>query len=372
MHKHNDHNHDHHGHNHDHSHSDEHNHTSHKDEKLFENINISKLPKSEISISGSISVKALELFKGDAINHFKKEVDLPGFRKGHVPEKTIIERVGELALLEKAGELALSRCYGEILLESKVEPLGAPMISITKLAIGNPMEFKIDVAVFPQFDLPDYKNISKKSSVKEEVSINEKEIEDTINTVRRMSLKKSPADIIEDKDLPELNDDFVKTVGNFENVEDFKKKLTENIKKEKELKKKEKNRLSIIKAVIEKTEIDIPQVIIEGELDRMIGQMKDDISRMNLQFTDYLKKINKTEADLRKEWEKDAIERAKMELILDAIGREEKIVATDEEVDKEVKHLEEHYKDTDKMRAASYFRHVIKNEKIFEFLENQA
>ncbi|MEK7567607.1 MAG: trigger factor [Patescibacteria group bacterium] len=361
MKEHNHHNHDHHDHN-------NHNH-SYKDEKLFENINVSKLPKSEISIAGSISTKALELFKTEALNHFKKEVDLPGFRKGMVPEKIILEKVGELAILERAGEIALQRSCSEILLESKIEPLGNPQISITKLAIGNPMEFKITVAIFPQFDLPDYKNIAKKSSVKGKIEITDKEIEDTINTVRKMSLKKLPSEVISDKDLPELNDDFVKTIGNFENVEDFKKKLTENIKKEKELKNKEKNRLSIIKAVIEKTEIEVPEVIVEGELDRMIGQMKDDVTRMNLNFPDYLKKINKSEIDLRKEWEKDATERAKMELILDAIGRVEKIVSTDEEVDKEVKHLEEHYKDTDKVRATSYFRHVIKNEKVFEFLE---
>ena len=151
---------------------------------------------------------------------------------------------------------------------------------------------------------------------------------------------------------------------------DFKIKLKENILKEKELKAKEKNRLSIIKAVIEKTEMALPRVIVESELDRMLGQMKDDIERMGLKMPDYLKRINKTENDLRKDWEKDAIERAKMELIIDSIAREEKIIAPEEEVEKEVKHLSEHYSETDPIRAQSYFRHVIKNEKVFEFLEN--
>lgn len=360
-------NHDQSEHGHDHSH---HNH-KHK-EKLFENIKTEKLPLSEISITGAITKEALSLFYKDALEHFKKEVELPGFRKGHVPEKTIIERIGELSILERAGELALQESYPEILLESKVEPLGNPKISITKLALGSPMEFKIVIATFPEFNLPDYKSIAKKSAVRDEkIEITDKEVEDAILTIRRMQATKSATEKMEDKDLPELNDEMVKKLGKFENIADFKIKLTENIRKEKKLKAKEKNRLSIINAVIEKTEVDLPRVIIESELDRMLGQMREDIERMGLKMPNYLKRINKSEADLRKEWEKDAIGRAKMELILDAIAREEKIIAPDDEVEKEVKHLVEHYADTDPIRAASYFRHVIRNEKVFEFLESQ-
>jgi FKBP-type peptidyl-prolyl cis-trans isomerase (trigger factor) len=60
-----------------------------------------------------------------------------------------------------------------------------------------------------------------------------------------------------------------------------------------------------------------------------------------------------------------------MDLTIDAIAREEKIVAPDEEVEAEVKHLMEHYQDADPMRATSYFRHIIRNEKVFQFLETQ-
>ena len=371
-----------HDHNHKHPH-DDHNHgqSGHKHtEKLFENLKTEKLPGSTVAITGGITKEALMFFYSDALNHFKKEVELPGFRKGHVPEKTIIERIGELSILERAGEMALQKSYPQILLESKIEPLGNPEISITKLALGSAMEFKIVIATFPEFKLPDYKTISKKSAVKEIVAVTEKEIADAIDTILKMKKNESaPPKVGADEtphlrtsegEIPTLTDDFVKTLGKFENVADFKIKLKENILKEKELKAKEKNRLSIIKAVIEKTEMALPRVIVESELDRMLGQMKDDIERMGLKMPDYLKRINKTENDLRKDWEKDAIERAKMELIIDSIAREEKIIAPEEEVEKEVKHLSEHYSETDPIRAQSYFRHVIKNEKVFEFLEN--
>jgi trigger factor len=173
------------------------------------------------------------------------------------------------------------------------------------------------------------------------------------------------------EELPEFNDDFVKAMGPFQGVEDFKNKLKENIKLEKENQVKEKTRIKIIEKIIEDSAIELPEILIGVELDKILYRMESDITQMGLKFEDYLKHINKTEEDLRKEFRGDAEKKAKLSLILNEIAKMEKIVADEKEVAQEVAAILEHYKDADPERAQIHAENVLTNEKIFQFLENQ-
>jgi FKBP-type peptidyl-prolyl cis-trans isomerase (trigger factor) len=84
-----------------------------------------------------------------------------------------------------------------------------------------------------------------------------------------------------------------------------------------------------------------------------------------------LKQAKKTEEDIRKEWRPDAEKHAKLQIILNAIAEKEKIMAPAEDIDHEVKHLTEDYKDVDPKRAHAYVSMMLTNEKVFEFLESQ-
>jgi FKBP-type peptidyl-prolyl cis-trans isomerase (trigger factor) len=80
--------------------------------------------------------------------------------------------------------------------------------------------------------------------------------------------------------------------------------------------------------------------------------------------------LKKTEEDLLKEWHTDATKRAKMNLILPSIAKDEKITPDAKRLEKELEHLKEHHKDIDENQAKSYLTHVLTNEAVFEFLEN--
>ncbi len=133
---------------------------------------IEKLPNSEALIKGEITLDFLNLCKKDATKHLNEHINLPGFRKGMVPEEILLKTVGEMAVLEETAEIAMSKAYGEIILESKLRPITRPNISITKLAPGIPLEFKINLVLEPEFDLPDYKKIA--SETKDENAENRK------------------------------------------------------------------------------------------------------------------------------------------------------------------------------------------------------
>ena len=296
--------------------------------------------------------------------------------------------------------IALNEHYPNILIEEKIDAIGHPEITIKKLARNNPLEFKITTVVIPEVKLPDFKKIAEKINKedKEEITVTDEEVDNTILDIRKSrspkkhitephehkegeehehAEPKEPARNAEDitsaggEDLVPFDDEFVKALGPFENVEDFKVKLRENIKLEKENMAREKNRLKIIEGVIEKSEIDVPDMLVDAELGKILYRMESDISQMGLKFEDYLKHIKKSVDDLKKDFRPDALKRSKLSLVLNEIAKIEKLEPSKENVEREVAHLIEHYKDADPERARMHAENVLTNEKVFQFLENQ-
>ena len=218
----------------------------------------------------------------------------------------------------------------------------------------------------------------------------EKEVEDTIMDIRKSRApkihmaeeaehvhkegeehdeKKEKEEI--KQELPEFNDEFVQALGPFKDVADFKVKLKENIKLEKENQAKEKTRLKIVEKIIDDLKVEMPEILIEVELDKILYRMESDITQMGFKFEDYLKHLSKTVPDLRKEFRVDAEKKAKLGLILNKIAEVEKIEADKEQVANEVAKILEHYKDADRERAALHAENVLTNEAVFKFLESQ-
>ena len=350
----------------------------------YTNIKVETKEKSEVEITGEISVEASKKYRAKALKEIGETITVDGFRKGHVPEKVIIEKVGEAYILEETAELALKDIAPEIIEKNAPTYVDRPNIQITKLAPENPISFKITVGIMPTFTLPAFKKIAKEANAEkiEAADVSEKEIDDVIEEVRKQrahhAFHQKNTDVGHDHTeadvaahMPEFNDEFVKTLGAFESVADFRAKAKENMLKEKEHKAIEKRRGTLLETLVKETSITLPQAIIDDEINRMFGQFESDITGMGLKVEDYLKHVKKTPEDLRKEWLHDAEKRAKLNLILAQIAREEKITADKEAVDIEVKNLTERFKDVDPLRIRAYVEHSLTIEKVIQFLESQ-
>ncbi|HEU5114219.1 MAG TPA: trigger factor [Candidatus Paceibacterota bacterium] len=336
---------------------------------------VKKLDKTgEVEIKSEISAAEFADAVKATLAHVRKETELPGFRKGTAPEKLVRERIGETALLKEAAEHAISHAYGHILEVEKIDAIGYPKVSITKIAEGNPLEFTIVTAIVPEIKNFDYKKISAKENAKkiEIAAVTDEEVEKAITDIKNnfARAKKQPKEGEKTEPI-ELTDELVKTWGDFKDVADFKKKLKDNLAAEKEHRALEKKRIELVDALTKELSIVIPEVLIESELGRMADQMKYDIERMGIKFDDYLKHLKKTIEDLRKEWRADAEKRVKLDLILDHVAKSEKISADKDKVAAEINHAKEHHKDIDPERARSYFEHIFLNQAVFEFLEKQ-
>lgn len=350
--------------------------------KSYDSINIKPIPKSRIEITGSIPTSIWEKYRAEALKYMNEAVTIDGFRKGMVPENILIGKVGEMAVLEEMAEQALSKTYVDIMVDNKIDAIGKPEIQVTKLASGNPLEFKIVTAVVPEIKLPDYKKIAQKEveqSNPDELKVTDADIEESILKIRKSKAsheghdheKMTPEEhdkAIEDN-MPELTDDFVKGLGNFDNVPDFRNKLSTMIGEQKADEAKEKTRIRIADAIAEKSTAELPDVMIESELNRTEAQFKADIERMGVKMEDYLKHAKKTPEEIRAEWRPHAEKKAKLQLILNEIAKKESIVPAKEEVEAEVNHIVEHYADADRERATAYAETVLTNEKVFQWLE---
>ncbi len=338
--------------------------------KNYTILKTTKLPKSEVEIEAEIGNEVIERYWPKAVAHLGEHLKLDGFRRGKIPESVLISKIGDMAILEEASELALQQIYPEIIIGENIRVAGQPKITLTKLARGNPLGFKINVAIVPEFKLPNYKKIASKSNAKDDdLLVTDEEIEKSLKEVQKSRAPK----IEEGKEevLPEITDEFVKTLGEFENVEDFKKKLKENLALEKEYRAKEKKRAEILEEIVKETKIEVPEVLIQSEISKLQSQFEETLKQMKFTLADYLKQLKKTEEEIRKEWAPEGEKRAKLQLIINQIAIEEKLEADQKEIEHEAEHLLEHYKDVSPERAKIYVEMMLTNEKVLKFLGEQ-
>ena len=346
---------------------------------------IKKLPKSQVQIEVSLPHETFNTYRAKALKHIGGHLEVTGFRKGKAPEHIVEKNIKPMSLLEEMAEHAIGEHLPKIFVEEKLDAIGRPRITITKLAQDNPLEFTAIVDVFPEITLSDYKKIAGKvNKDKKAVEVTDEQLNNAI-----IELKKARAQAEKERDEEtgeeinhehkedegevdaSLTDEDVKKFGPFETAEDFKNKFRENIKFEEEGRDREKRRVAMLEEIIAGTEMDLPDVLVESELENLLGRLKSDISNSGLKFEDYLTHINKTEEDVRKEFLPDAEKRAKMEFLMYKIGDAEKITPKEEEINREVKRLMEMYDGADENRARAYVTHLLSNEEIFRFLESQ-
>jgi trigger factor len=366
---------------------------------------VEELPDSQVKISGELPFAELQSERDAALVTLGKNIELDGFRKGNIPTPVLEKHLGEMAILAEMAERAIAHAYPHIVHEHEIEAIGQPQIEVTKIAPDNPLGFTATVAVVPKFELPDYGNIAaevNKNRPTDEVT--DEEVEEKIKEIQKQKRayermqelaqkqaedkkdddgttelptpesEAAKAENDEDAPLPELTDEYVKTLGQpgqFETVEDFKKNLREHLEIEKKNENAAKHRADITDGIIEKTELTLPKILVESEINQMFAQMEEDIKRANLQMDDYLAHIKKTRDDLKEEWTPAAEKRAKLQLILNEIAKTEEIVPDAGKVNEQTKELMERFKDADEHRVRLYVASVLLNEDVMKSLEEK-
>jgi trigger factor len=341
-----------------------------------------------------------------------KEVELKGFRKGTAPIEMASAALDKDKVFNEAATRAIRETLKEITKEKGWEIVDQPKIDIEEKADG--LLFKIDLTVFPEIKLGDYKKLAKEAfSEKIEVVGTDEEVKEAIDWIlnSRAKLVRSvnPAklgDVVDieykgkpdqfvlghshiekdfdakiighkegeefdgiklvsimERQLPELNDELAKELGKFNTIDELKNSIKDGIQKEKEIKENEKRRISLLEKIVKDSKLDIPQIMIDRTLAGMVEEYKA-----------YFKKDFKEEevrAKLRPEAEKNVASN----LVLYRISKDEKLDPTPEEIEVESnKFLATIRPDMaakiDPERVHNYSYDIVKNRKVFEFLES--
>ena len=183
---------------------------------------------------------------------------------------------------------------------------------------------------------------------------------------------------IKKKELPILDDEFAKDVSEFDTLKELKESIKEKQQKQNDEKAKYETQDAVIKAVCENVEVEIPSGMVEMEIDNMLKDIEQRMSYQGLKLEQYLQMMGKTEAEMRKEYEPQAIEGIKSRLALEAVIKAEKIEATEEEVDEKLKEMAKNYgKENDEEflkneNVRKYIKEGLTSEKAIEFLVENA
>lgn len=341
--------------------------------KRYENFKILEEKNSEIEFEATIPTEVLNGFENEVLADIQKDFEIQGFRKGQVPIDIVKSRVNAMHVVEDAADMALRDIYPEILDGENLNTISAPSVTIMKMAPGNPLVFKVRAAVAPKFKLPDYAGISKKvMSTQPSTEVGEDDINDAIKNIQKMRM---PAEAIKGKKeeeitYPDLTDEYVKTLGQFDSVADFKSKLKESLAEEKKSVLKRAAREELAAKLVEATKIELPAILVKEEINVARNHRYEDLERMGVKMEDYLKKIGKTEEELDK-LELSYVERQlTMRFIIEEIARKENITPSEEFVSENSAYIRDKNPEADPENVRHYLESVSVNEQVLEFLES--
>lgn len=392
-----------------------------------------------------VSAEDFNNYYSQTLKKISANAEIPGFRKGKVPENMVEDRVTKEGVLSEAAEIAIRESWARFLAESKEEAISQPQVEIIKIAKDNPLIFTAEFEILPLIKLP---KLDSAKVEKSSVEVTDQEVEDTIKWIQQSRAKYSEkisgaedGDLVEftfscldiendpekkdrivlgkghyiegledtlrgmkrdevrqfetqhpqenDKkikmsvkvdsvkkvEIPEVNDEWVKSLG-FNTVEELKKDIRGGIKKDKEVAEIQRVREEAIKKLVEKTEIEVPETLIKREQDFMLNNIKERcLSELKISFEEYLKQVKKTEEEITEELEKIAKEKVKGFLVLHQIIKNERIEITEEEISQKIEEMlnqypnkEEIKKTMDEAQLRLYIEDELKREKAFNLL----
>ncbi len=146
------------------------------------------------------------------------------------------------------------------------------------------------------------------------------------------------------KELPELDDEFAKDVSEFETLAEYKDSIRENLQERADKNADSSFENAAIDAATDLATIDIPQVMIENELDQMMQQQDQQMRQQGFSLEQYLGFLNQDMNSFREQGREVAERRVKTSLVLEAVAKAEAFEITDADIEEEVSRMAESYK----------------------------
>lgn len=387
-------------------------------------LQVEKLDNNMVKVTIEVGADKLDAAIKQAYNKSKGQFNMPGFRKGKVPQKMIEKQYGVEVFYEDAANIIIPDAYSEEMEGSDLDIVSRPEIDVVQLEKGKPFIFTATLAVKPEVTLGEYKGIDapkkritvKKSEIEEEVqkqqeanareiTIEDRPVKDgditTIDYSGSVDGEKFEGGTAEDqtlvigsgqfipgfeeqlvgasigddvevkvtfpteyhasdlagkdaifevkvkgikeKELPALDDEFASEVSEFETMEEFEADIKEKIREQKKEAAKTERENLIVDTAVENASMDIPEAMIEEQVQQMTEEFSQRLSYQGLNLEQYLQFTGMDAQKFADDMKPQAEKRIQTRLTLEAIVKAEGIEATEEEFKAELEKMAAQY-----------------------------
>ncbi len=156
---------------------------------------------------------------------------------------------------------------------------------------------------------------------------------------------------IKTREYPELDDDFASEVSEFETMEEYKNSIKEKLTKQAEEKAKTETENAVVEKAVEAAEMDIPQAMIETQIDRMVNDFAQRLSYQGMNLDMYMQYTGSTMETFREGFKEQAEKQVRTSLVIEEIAKAEGIEANEEEVNDKIAEMGKMYNmETDKLK----------------------
>jgi len=243
------------------------------------NSNLNKLADNTIEITVDAAWNDVQNSYDHIVGELVKEVELPGFRKGNAPKNKALEKIGQTKINEGFLKHVIPEIWNEVVRKYDIKPVIYPKISVLEFNLEKNLKLKIVTAEKPEPKLKNYREIiAQKRQAKQ-------------------------GQIWTPKDGKDKPKEEKLTIGD------------------------------VMSAILETTEITIPGVIVEQEVNRMLANLLDQTQKLGMNVEQYLQAQNKTSDSIRAQYTQEAKNTLAMDLILEKIADAEKIEVGDADID---------------------------------------
>lgn len=184
---------------------------------------------------------------------------------------------------------------------------------------------------------------------------------------------------IKEKQYDEIDDEFAKDVSEFESLEELKADIRVKFEKDAEARAKSEYEEDVIAKVVENAKVDIPEVMVDSQIDLMIRDFDHQLRYQGLNLDTYMNYMNMDVKGLKEQYRPAALSRVKSQLILEKVAEVESLEVTDEELEKELEKTAKQYnqeleklKSTLKEEQISYIKDGIIVQKAIDFLVGES
>ena len=288
------------------------------------NIKVEKLPNSELKIVATIENSKVAASYENIVEKIVNESEIKGFRKGKAPKEVVIEKMDISKVHGEVISDLLKTYYPQILKEKSIFPYSNPKLDVKEFELDKDFVFEAIVATKPEVKVGDYKKIIKKL-LEEKKKTLKKENEEKVKEGQEITISE-----------PELTAE------------------------------------EIINAISEESKVDLSELMINEETDRLLERFINQIRQLNLNVDSLLKAQNKTYDDLLQDHKKIAENNIKSEFILNEIIKDQKLEASEDEIVEFVNNIGDENLKNQLLNTSEkwYVKTMIEKNKALDYLKN--